>query len=104
MPSARRSSASSSLFRRTLELNAPARPRSEEKTTIAARFGFSASRVRMWSTLEYVATADTARVTARAYGRLAATRCCAFAIREAEMSSIARVIFFVVCALLILER
>ena len=35
------------------------------------------------------------------YGVDAATRACAFWIREAEMSSIARVIFLVVCADLI---
>ena len=33
---------------------------------IAAFFGSSGSRVRAWSTLENVATADTARVSSRA--------------------------------------
>ncbi len=47
---------------------------------------------------EYVATAETARVTARAYGTDAATRCCAFWMRLAAMSSMARVIFLVVWA------
>ncbi len=69
--------------------------------TIAARSTFSGSVVRMWSTLENVATAETARVTAREYGADAAIRCCAFWMRDAEISSIARVIFFVVCADLI---
>ena len=32
--------------------NAPARPRSAEKITTAARFGFSASNSSGWSTLE----------------------------------------------------
>ena len=48
-----------------------------------------------WSTLEYVATAETARVMARAYGVDAATRCCALTMRDAAISSIARVIFLV---------
>jgi hypothetical protein len=48
------------------------------KTTIAARRGFSASVVSTCSTFENVATADTARVTAREYGAEAATRACAF--------------------------
>ena len=56
------------------------------------------SVVSTWSTFEYVATAETARVTARAYGADAATRACAFWMREAEMSSMARVIFLVVWA------
>src|SRR4051794_51459 len=34
---------------------------------------------------------------ASAYGRAAPIRCCAFTIRDAAMSSIARVIFFVDC-------
>jgi hypothetical protein len=45
--------------------------------------------------LEYVATADTARVIAREYGADAAVRCWALIIREAAMSSNARVIFFI---------
>jgi len=49
-------------------------------------------------TFEYVATADTARVTARAYGADACTRCSAFWMRDAAMSSMARVIFLVVWA------
>jgi len=50
---------------------------------------------------EKVATAETARVTAREYGVDAATRCCALAMRDAEINSIARVIFLVVWADLI---
>jgi hypothetical protein len=46
--------------------------------TIAARSTFSGSVVRMWSTFEKVATAETARVIAREYGPDAATRACAF--------------------------
>ena len=48
-----------------------------------------------WSTLEYVATADTARVSSRAYGAAAWARCCALMMRDAAMSSMARVIFWV---------
>jgi hypothetical protein len=47
-----------------------------------------------WSVLEYVATADTARVMARAYGVDAATADRAFAMRDVAMSSIALKIFF----------
>ena len=72
--------------------------------TIAARSTTSGSVVRMWSTFENVATAETARVMAREYGPEAATRCCAFWMREAEMSSMARVIFLVVWADLIFCR
>lgn len=53
------------------------------------------------STFEYVATAETARVMAREYGPDAATRACAFVMRDAAISSIAFVIFLVVCADLI---
>ena len=62
---------------------------------IAARFGFSGSVVSGWSTLEYVATADTARVSSRAYGAADCARCCALMMRDAAMSSMARVIFFI---------
>ena len=48
-----------------------------------------------WSTLENVATADTARVSSRAYGAAAWARCCALMMRDAAMSSMARVIFFI---------
>ena len=61
----------------------------------AARLGFSGSRVSGWSTLEYVATAETARVSSRAYGAADCARCCALMIRDAAMSSMARVIFFI---------
>ena len=80
----------------TEEEYAPARPRSEVITSIAARRGFSLSVVSGWSTLENVATADTARVSSRAYGAAAWARCWALMIRDAAMSSIARVIFLVV--------
>ena len=65
---------------------------------------FSGSVVSTWSTFEYVATADTARVMAREYGVEAVTRAIAFWMREAAMSSIAFVIFFVVWADLIFCR
>ena len=61
----------------------------------AARLGSSGSRVSGWSTLEYVATAETARVSSRAYGAADWARCCALMIRDAAMSSMARVIFFI---------
>ena len=61
----------------------------------AARLGSSGSVVIGWSTLEYVASADTARVSSRAYGAAAWARCCALMIRDAAMSSMARVIFFI---------
>src|SRR5690606_41402970 len=48
--------------------------------------------------LENVATAETARVTARAYGADADTRWSAFWMRLAAISSMARVIFLVVWA------
>ncbi len=80
----------------TEEEYAPASPRSEVITTIAARRGFSLSVVSGWSTLENVATAETARVSSRANGAAAWARCWALMIRDAAMSSIARVIFLVV--------
>jgi hypothetical protein len=52
-------------------------------------------------TFEYVATAETARVTARAYGADDCTRARAFWMRDAAISSMARVIFLVVWADLI---
>src|SRR3954451_2600139 len=61
----------------------------------AARFGSSSSLVSGWSTLENVATAETARVSSRAYGAAAWARCCALMMRDAAMSSMARVIFFI---------
>src|SRR6478672_3098397 len=70
----------------------------------AARLGSSGSRVSGWSTLEYVATADTARVSSRAYGAADCARCCALMIRDAAMSSMARVIFLVDSTDLILAR
>jgi hypothetical protein len=82
-------------------LNAPFSPRSDVNSTTAARVDDSGSVVSTWSTFENVATADTARVTAREYGPDAAMRACAFWIRDAEINSIARVTFFVVFADLI---
>ena len=64
-------------------------------TRTAARLGSSSSRVSGWSTLENVATAETARVSSRAYGAAAWARCCALMMRDAAMSSMARVIFFI---------
>ena len=61
----------------------------------AARRGFGRVVVNGWTTVEYEATADTARVNSFAYGVDADTRCCALTIREAEMSYIAFVIFLV---------
>jgi hypothetical protein len=57
-----------------------------------------------WSTWEKVATADTARVSSRAYGVAAAARCCALMIRDAAISSMARVIFLVAWVDRILAR
>lgn len=48
-----------------------------------------------WSSEEFDAAADTARVSARAYGVDARTFACALMMRDAAMSSIARVIFLV---------
>src|SRR3954466_6358964 len=73
-------------------------------TRTAARVGFSSSLVSGWSTLENVATAETARVSSRAYGAAAWARCCALMIRDAAMSSMARVIFFIDSVDLILAR
>jgi hypothetical protein len=56
------------------------------------------------SAFEKVATADTARVSSRAYGVEAVTRCCALTIRDAEISSMARVIFLVAPTLLMRRR
>src|SRR6476469_7440511 len=63
--------------------------------TIAARRGFSGSVVSGWSTLAYVATADTARVSSRAYAAACRARVCALMMRDAAMRSMARVIFFI---------
>ena len=63
---------------------------------MAARVGFSGSTVSGCSTLENVATADTARVSSRAYGAADWARCCALMMREAAISSIARVTFLMV--------
>ena len=63
--------------------------------TTPARRTFSRSVVSGWSSLEYVASADSARVRAWVYGADASTRWRALTTREAAMSSIARVIFLV---------
>jgi hypothetical protein len=71
---------------------------------IAARFGFSDGVVKGWFVQEKLATAETARVNSFAYGVEAATRCCALTIREAEINSIAFVIFLVALTDLIRRR
>src|SRR5512141_2754716 len=86
---------SRSLSLMTDELYAPARPRSDVMMTTAARLTSDFSVVSGWSSLEKVATADTARVRARAYGLDSRTASCALTTRAAAMSSIARVIFLV---------
>src|SRR4029450_2282396 len=80
----------------TEEEYAPAKPRSEVISKTAALVGFSASVVSGWSTLENVATAETALVSSRAYGAADCARCCALMILEAALSSIARVTFLMV--------
>ena len=65
------------------------RPERQKRTLRALGF------TKMNQVLEKEATAVTARVNSVAYGEEAATRCCALTIREAEMSSIAFVIFLV---------
>jgi ABC-type proline/glycine betaine transport system substrate-binding protein len=74
---------------------APAMPRSAVIIKTAARIGFSEGVVSGWLVDEYVATADTARVNSFAYGVDALTRCCALTIRDAEINSMAFVIFLV---------
>ncbi|BDZ51038.1 hypothetical protein GCM10025867_32790 [Frondihabitans sucicola] len=78
MPWLRNSVASSSPCFKTFDEKAPLRPRSDVKRTIAARSIDSGSVVRTWSTFENVATAETARVTAREYGPDAVILACAF--------------------------
>ena len=64
-------------------------------TSTATRPGFSRSVVSTCSVEELLATMVTVSVIASAYGVDSATRCCALTMREAAMSSIALVIFFV---------
>src|SRR5919206_1972213 len=64
-------------------------------SSMAARSTCGFSVVGGWSSFEYVATAETARVMARAYGVEAAVRCWALIMRDAAMSSNAFVIFCV---------
>ena len=70
-------------------------PRSLVISRTAARFTSDFSVVSGWSMFENVATAETARVIARAYGVEAATACRDLAIREVAISSIALKIFFI---------
>src|ERR1035438_6636442 len=59
----------------------------------AARCTVSGSRTSGWSICaERLTTASRAAMTARAYGCASCTRCCALMIRDAAMSSWARVI------------
>src|SRR3954453_20118871 len=95
LPSPRSRSASRSPSLSTADEYAPARPRSLVMIRIAALVGFSGSVVSGWSTSEYVASAETARVSSRAYGAACCARCCALMMRDAAMSSMARVIFFI---------
>src|SRR4029079_13814938 len=92
-PCSRTRSASRSPSFSTLEEYAPARPRSLLMISTAALVGFSGSVVSGCPTSEYVARADTARVSSRAYGAACWARCCALMMRDAAMSSMARVIF-----------
>jgi hypothetical protein len=69
-------------------------PRSDVTTRTATRLVSVRSVTSGWVTFECVATADTARVSAREYGVAAVTRSRALPMREAAMSSIARKIFF----------
>src|SRR4051812_49309767 len=78
-----------------LEEYAPARPRSDVTTIMIARRADSCSVVSGWSTVAFEAAAVSARVSSSAYGLASFTRACALTIRDAEMSSMARVIFFV---------
>src|SRR3954453_3639299 len=87
LPSPRSFSARRSPARSTFEEYAPASPRSDVTSSIAARSTFAFSVVSGWSSFENVATADTARVIARAYGVDAWVRCCALIIRDAAMST-----------------
>jgi hypothetical protein len=54
--------------------------------------------------VEFEAAADTAATSAFVYGKDAATRCCAFTIREDAINSIAFVIFLVAFTDLIRPR
>src|SRR4029079_9170604 len=94
-PCSRTRSASRSPSFSTLEEYAPARPRSLLMISTAALVGFSGSVVSGCPTSEYVARAGTARVSSRAYGAARWARCCALMMRDAAMSSMARVIFLV---------
>ncbi len=65
-------------------------------TRTATRFSSVCSWSSGWSIVAVCdASAEMTWVTWREYGLAALTRCWAFTMREAAMSSIARVIFFV---------
>ena len=95
LPASRSRSTSRSPSRMTAEEYEPARPRSAVTSSTAARRTCSRSVVSGWSTSEKLDSAETARVMARAYGAASLLRCWALTMREAAMSSIARVIFLV---------
>lgn len=76
-------------------------PRSEATTSTATRLVSVRSLVNGCFVDVWVATADTARVIARAYGDAAAVRSRALPIRDAAMSSCARNIFLSDCVDLI---
>ena len=80
----------------TLLEYAPASPRSEVISRIAERFGFSTSTSSGCSMSCTDASAETALVSVSVYGTAALATCCALTMRDAAMSSMARVIFFVV--------
>ncbi len=69
-------------------------PRSEAMSSTATRFVSSRSASSGCETSECVATAETARVIARAYGDADAIRSRARPMRDAAISSCARNIFF----------
>ncbi len=66
-------------------------------TRTATRFSSLCSCSSGWSIVDCEASAEITRVIWRAYGFAALTRCCALTMRDAAMSSIARVIFLVDC-------
>src|SRR5699024_2843733 len=74
---------------------APARPRSLDMMSTAARRGFSGSDVSTCSMSCCDDTADTARVMAFVYGIEVATRWRALPLREVAISSIALYILFI---------
>ena len=79
----------------TDELYPPDRPRSPAMMSTAARRTSLFSVVSGWVSLEYMARAARAFVSAWVYGADSMTRWRALTTREAAISSIARVIFLV---------